>query len=56
MRVEGACRCAKVRFTVESDAPYPFISSCGSLGRKTSGAVTSTTQPSLGTSATGSRR
>jgi hypothetical protein len=40
MRLEGSCQCGKVRFTVQSDTPYPFMFCYCSICRKTTGAVT----------------
>lgn len=40
MRLEGSCQCGKVRFTVESDTPYPYQFCFCSICRKCSGALT----------------
>lgn len=37
MKLEGSCQCGKVRFSVESDTPYPFMYCFCSICRKTSG-------------------
>ncbi len=41
MRLDGSCQCGKVRFTVMSETPYPFMYCYCSICRKTTGAVTS---------------
>jgi hypothetical protein len=41
MQLEGSCQCGKVRFTVESETPYPFMYCYCSICRKTTGAITS---------------
>jgi len=38
MRLGGSCQCGKVRFTVESETPYPFMYCYCSICRKTEGA------------------
>jgi len=38
MKLEGSCHCGAVRFTVESDTPYPFMRCYCSICRKTAGA------------------
>ncbi len=38
MKLEGSCHCGAVRFTVESDTPYPFMHCYCSICRKTAGA------------------
>jgi hypothetical protein len=38
MRLEGSCHCGAVRFTVESQHPYPFNLCYCSICRKTAGA------------------
>jgi hypothetical protein len=40
MRLEGSCQCGKIRFTVESDTPYPYQFCFCSICRKCSGALT----------------
>lgn len=40
MRLDGSCQCGKVRFSVESETPYPYMFCYCSICRKTSGAVT----------------
>ncbi len=37
MHLEGSCQCGKVRFTVESDTPYPYQFCFCSICRKTTG-------------------
>jgi hypothetical protein len=37
MLLEGSCQCGKVRFTVESDTPYPYQFCFCSICRKTTG-------------------
>ena len=37
MLLEGSCQCAKVRFSVESETPYPFMNCYCSICRKCSG-------------------
>src|SRR4051794_10840792 len=37
MLLEGSCQCGKVRFTVESETPYPFMNCYCSICRKLSG-------------------
>jgi len=37
MKLEGSCHCGKVRFSVESDAPYPYMRCYCSICRKTAG-------------------
>jgi hypothetical protein len=37
MKLEGSCHCSAVRFTVEADAPYPFMRCYCSICRKTAG-------------------
>ncbi len=37
MKLEGSCHCRAVRFTVEADAPYPFMHCYCSICRKTAG-------------------
>ena len=37
MRLEGSCQCGKVRFTVESDTPYPYQFCFCSICRKCTG-------------------
>jgi hypothetical protein len=38
MRLKGSCHCGKVRFTVESHEPVPFMRCYCSICRKTAGA------------------
>ena len=38
MRLEGSCHCGKVRFSVESASPVPFMRCYCSICRKTAGA------------------
>ena len=38
MQLEGSCHCRKVRFTVESAEPVPFMRCYCSICRKTAGA------------------
>lgn len=38
MKLEGGCHCGKVRFSVESDAPYPYMRCYCSICRRTAGA------------------
>ena len=38
MRLDGSCHCGKVRFTVESAEPVPFMRCYCSICRKTAGA------------------
>jgi hypothetical protein len=38
MRLDGSCQCGKVRFSVESETPYPFMYCYCSICRKTEGA------------------
>jgi hypothetical protein len=38
MKLEGSCQCGKVRFTVESDTPYPYMYCFCSICRKLGGA------------------
>lgn len=38
MHLEGSCHCASVRFSVEADAPVPFMRCYCSICRKTAGA------------------
>jgi hypothetical protein len=38
MRLDGSCHCGKVRFTVESGEPVPFMRCYCSICRKTAGA------------------
>ncbi len=40
MLLEGSCQCGKVRFSVDSETPYPYMFCYCSICRKTSGAVT----------------
>ena len=37
MRLEGSCHCGKVRFSVESHTPYPYMRCYCSICRKTQG-------------------
>lgn len=37
MKLDGSCHCGKVRFSVESRAPYPFMRCYCSICRKTAG-------------------
>jgi hypothetical protein len=37
MKLLGSCHCQAVRFTVEADAPYPFMRCYCSICRKTAG-------------------
>ena len=37
MKLEGSCHCGAVRFTVESQAPYPYMRCYCSICRKTAG-------------------
>jgi len=37
MKLEGSCHCGAVRFTVEADAPVPFLRCYCSVCRKTAG-------------------
>jgi hypothetical protein len=37
MRLDGSCQCGKVRFSVDSETPYPFMYCYCSICRKTSG-------------------
>lgn len=37
MKLAGSCQCGKVRFTVDSQTPYPFMYCFCSICRKTSG-------------------
>ena len=37
MQLEGSCHCGKIRFTVESNSPYPFNQCYCSICRKTAG-------------------
>ena len=37
MKLEGSCHCGGVRFTVESEAPYPYMRCYCSICRKTAG-------------------
>lgn len=37
MKLEGGCHCGKVRFTVDSNAPYPFMRCYCSICRMTAG-------------------
>src|SRR5579863_4624915 len=37
MKLEGSCRCAAARFSVESHAPYPYQLCYCSICRKTAG-------------------
>jgi hypothetical protein len=37
LRLEGSCRCGKVKFTVDSHAPVPFMRCYCSICRKTAG-------------------
>ncbi|RPH45787.1 MAG: GFA family protein [Burkholderiales bacterium] len=37
MKLEGACHCRAVRFTVESTEPYPYLRCYCSICRKTAG-------------------
>lgn len=37
MRLEGSCQCAKVRFSVESETPYPYQFCYCSICRKVTG-------------------
>jgi len=39
MRLEGSCQCGKVRFTVESDTPYPYQFCFCSICRKCTGGI-----------------
>ncbi len=41
MELEGSCQCGKVRFTVESETPHPFMYCYCSICRKTTGVITS---------------
>jgi len=41
MKLEGSCHCGAVRYTVESETPYPFMRCYCSICRKTTGAITS---------------
>ncbi len=40
IRLEGACHCGKVRFSVDSETPYPYMFCYCSICRKTTGAIT----------------
>jgi hypothetical protein len=40
MRLDGSCQCGKVKFTVDSETPYPFMVCYCSICRKTTGALT----------------
>ncbi len=37
MRLDGSCHCGAVRFSVESDTPYPYMRCYCSICRKTAG-------------------
>ncbi|MEX2197699.1 MAG: GFA family protein [Burkholderiales bacterium] len=37
MRLKGSCHCGAVRFSVESDTPYPYLHCYCSICRKTAG-------------------
>ena len=37
MKLEGSCHCGAVRFTVDSEAPYPYLRCYCSICRKTAG-------------------
>lgn len=37
MRLEGSCQCGRVRYSVESDTPYPYQFCFCSICRKTTG-------------------
>ena len=37
MKLEGSCHCGAVRFTVDSQAPYPYLRCYCSICRKTAG-------------------
>jgi hypothetical protein len=37
MKPKGSCHCRAVRFTLESETPYPYLWCCCSICRKTAG-------------------
>ena len=49
MRLEGSCQCGKVRFTVESDTPYPYQFCFCSICRKCTGAPSAATSWAVAT-------
>lgn len=40
MKLEGSCHCGAVRYTVDSETPYPYMYCYCSICRKTTGFVT----------------